>query len=974
MSILVYSEWDSGVEKINATKEQKPDHLWLTADDYSSCAFAMGFDRERVTKTLEYFSKYRQVAASLMHLDIESSTFLNSFLSCLLFERELVVPSEDVVNKIRNWIASIPGIWAVNEDFLIAIAMENQKSYHTLRVLLLFVNFWRLHPKYIWRLIGEDEYSNNSEKGIVPLTLASSDFIALSNIYLAKSDNLNFRSTTWFNTSDGNRLTYHFKWRYSSQKNKDVGKAFPHYRHFCKIDSIGALRALEEYILVWWFWLQESGDIPIDILRAFIRKHILHIDTIIAFLNKKWIDFYSLNQLTRKVIEAERGKIAWGSPTPKKTNPWKLWKHTSILQPSRPIYTSNANNSNTVDPNTRNTVPESHKYEVPIFIWNAKKSLISWQWFNWTRENLVREIPYSKLTLLWIREDWGEWISHAGWISINLNKKDIGSYEFCYTRPENTPETENSPVERIQIEQKKNVWSITDTVPKQVAVNIPDQPKQEEENPLDAIALNLLSKIGEGAYAINEDGLGNISLRFSDCDYVARWYKELSIATLSGWGTENDHAYLIDLLRKEITNAFTQHMALKREREEAEKTRILIQVMGKFTDMIIALSWPHDVLNIETLLRASRHNDYHAGIIATRNGYKEKTDKFLVEMRKLWVIIEYARVDISWKKDEKWKEFSLKVYAQSDQENIVSIHSTQDNYTLQGGMGDEKLAEIAKAGFALFGLLGRRIIEEPHSSQVKKWETKPTVSDVLGGNYKKPRTIFTQLEKGEQDTIRDLIKRLDEWRGKISKGAYVNYEIGFLDHQISSRKGWQDIQDWDMLVLRDESIRAESSEHTKPNPEVYDLLEVSEHFQKYMLLRWVSTITDIEGISLPQYKRQKSPFQNWALEFFRAFWFSLSEEKRNEFKNNIGLDPNTEKLSPTTWLRTMYDEWRTLFHHFMYLIRRGRENAITYQEGSERKIYQQRWPIPLIYTRPSLITQEDLREYRQEIAQNTWNH
>ena len=947
----------------------KPSQIDIPKDERLAIMWVMEYDSSRTDTLEKNQAEADSVREKIDWFSPELQWFLYDFLKIYTGDwNKIPEKSWNIFLEIQIFLAQLRSLRDPQRILLhISAICKREQDVIYYKFIGFLMNFWLICPEKTGELFCGRALSQD---GSIELRWSQPDiqdaYIQLLFIYL-----WNYSNPKWVQA----RLPFHDEDEKPGQQGQymDISapidnplrygtQSFSLYRYFVNSDIDTALRLFEDYF-VYWLANMEYRNTPSKVIRRFTEKHAEAFQNLENFSNKRKVSFMNL-PLVKKILQEYKAQQV-DVRKPKK----KLQVARDSKQPTP--YTSPVIIDIWVYNSSVERIEQPKIYAKPSLNDDTITKLMQWEPKSWNSGYyLLKSLERNISGTLWYRLNSGDWKQVPKESKFDITSSSIDdSHHFCFVAHDkaNPDEVEEDNIVTIRV-TNKTVARVIPTVESEV-VSVLDTPislPEINEDPNDDIALAMLASLENWTYTIQNalKGVYTLSFSWENSSYIARFYVWPGRVTLSWWKTEKDNTAILDNTRDDLKEAFLVFLE-----ELSEKTeQIFMTSLRAINDRLIAASSENTLITTKDIV-AFRQNWYYTGLTSMRNGHRAHLDTFLSEMRWIWLDITPSQVDIWGKQDAKWKEMRVVFNVIENPRIRGAIHSQTGSpgYDIEKSTTDtiyfDKIQTLAISLLLLFGKLGMLSLEEasPKVQPKNKKSRSPSATDILSGEYKKDRISYASLDKKDQDSIWDLVLRLHSGRAKLSRWASIDNNTGFMNYAISPGHWWDDVREWDMLVLRDESIRADT--RTKPNHEVYGLIDASLYFQKYMLKRLITTIADIEGISLTQDRREKSPFQNGAWDFFRAFWFSLTEEKRTEFKSRVGLSP-AKTFNLDEWLQVDYNWGKTIFQYFMELVRRE-SGTIQYWDGN---IYIQNTPLSLIYSRPVLISSEDLDEYRDEIS------
>ncbi len=426
---------------------------------------------------------------------------------------------------------------------------------------------------------------------------------------------------------------------------------------------------------------------------------------------------------------------------------------------------------------------------------------------------------------------------------------------------------------------------------------------------------------------------------------------EKSTRTLAiSWFDQSQGARILEILWDDPLFIFEKHIS---NELQIEHSRILFK-LSAFEDILYerfsTLVNHQDIGDASSILTSCRIRDAFAWVYLTSKKCESILELFCKNSME-WQGVS-VRVETPDQSSLTWKK-----------ELIVSISLKGESHvagkivSLPNGTGfalsiDPKidvtirdtLKWVLVMSLMVLGTAGKKLFENqlsPASSQPprKKWQetfNDSEIADILTWTYRRHVQTWTSLRKTEQDLIYGALRRLDECDGRQCLYEWFDRSQGYYVCKIVWGKWWADLKISDKVVVRDEIISSVPEGKTGHSG-IYMLIQKNPRLKKYLILRMVATI-------LGSNYHEKAPFTNEIQVCFVNFWNALSREKQKEFLQAV----TTKDWSAGKWLEIQLTDAPNSMKLFDAFI-----------EKMERE------SVPLIYSRPMILTVSDLLAYRK---------
>jgi hypothetical protein len=315
---------------------------------------------------------------------------------------------------------------------------------------------------------------------------------------------------------------------------------------------------------------------------------------------------------------------------------------------------------------------------------------------------------------------------------------------------------------------------------------------------------------------------------------------------------------------------------------------------------------------------------------------------------------EFSQVGISLSLERMEKEVQISIWLKSlwKQITIFSQNSIPYFFLENEKFLSEVENKLAINTFLLVNILWKLLVDPP---KIQKKNNKSRgnpdtqilspeqIRDIIEGRYKPKTFSIESLSREELDRLSATIKRFDDGRGRLFVSGGFSDTYGYYRCQVEWHKWWNLSSD-DFIVLTDEKISSVPEWKTW-QLYVYDMLQQNERLQKYFILKMVATAKSLSAWK-PIKFRGKQSFSNWLAQYFENFWEAIPNSAKEEFMNQVA----TEGWKARNGLSFTYQvngQDIVLFQSFLDGIR-------------ERKI-------PLMYSRPQIISFGELQEYRKTL-------
>ncbi len=310
---------------------------------------------------------------------------------------------------------------------------------------------------------------------------------------------------------------------------------------------------------------------------------------------------------------------------------------------------------------------------------------------------------------------------------------------------------------------------------------------------------------------------------------------------------------------------------------------------------------------------------------------------------------EFSQVGISISLERMEKEMRTSIWLKSlwKQITIFSQNSTPYFSLENEWLLSKDENELAINIFLLVNILWKLLVDPP---KIQKKNNKSRgnpdtqilspeqIRDIIEWRYMPKTLSIDSLSRDEIDRLKAAIRRFDEWRWRILFSWGYDHALGFYKCKIEEGKSWNDISESDSIVLIDEKVSSVPG-WNKWQSYIYDILYSNVDLQEDIVLRMIATIKS-------SHFRGRASFSNWLEIYFREFWEVIPTSAKEDFMNQVA----TESWKARNGLSFTYQvngQDIVLFQSFLDGIR-------------ERKI-------PLIYSRPQIISFGELQEYRKTL-------
>jgi hypothetical protein len=608
--------------------------------------------------------------------------------------------------------------------------------------------------------------------------------------------------------------------------------------------------------------------------------------------------------------------------------------------------------------------------------------------FKPTASSFVTNFPSH--AVLWIGiapldapDDHIQWTKYQQYDRVILAKpKESTQYIFAFglatddswVPPIDTPRT----IETIEIKQESpkdplptpdGVMNWIQKSTEQIMATPPELPQAPANNPADDLAIDLLVQLDEinPTYEISSDDRG-MTLTFRwESGIRVRYELKTGNIILSGW----DKSMYTDILRDiwdDLKSIFEREI---KQKESLKRSSILGTLTWIESYLDEAIRYILDIKPWEDILnntRLRRWTDFY-GVRFFDKNHTKHWNALVETCKNLWIDIKMEEhKGISGTKNEAKMTVSIIEY-----KNIIwTIHSrsTAPYYEIHASISKiwddvyrQKLESILKHILLLLGVVGRSIGQDQNIRLPWYLATAREVMATLDTSIPRYRG-YEELGTDRQKEIRNAIRALDAWKGKILykkqilpySAPHPNWtEKEFWYYDIQSRRikqpdaSWIDLDAGTIIVTHDETVASitDKTWHLR----IYDRIRLSPRLKKYLILRLIATI---DGRDF----RWKAPFSNGTERFLSEFWDQeLIKDKKQDFIDAVKgykCEVNGQDIIYEGKARKGLDI-------------RLSDGSILFDVLLQQ---MQEWKIQLIYNSPDTRTIAELRYYKRTMPQN----
>lgn len=470
--------------------------------------------------------------------------------------------------------------------------------------------------------------------------------------------------------------------------------------------------------------------------------------------------------------------------------------------------------------------------------------------------------------------------------------------------------------------------------------------------------------------------------------FIWDWSGQISFDIINGPQlTPTEKQDIIDLFWDNIRTLFEWYRVQKRQEKVARELWYL-RWMEWHLIRVVRDAWlldpDIDMVDYRWKLWAMRINNIFSGNIFHTESFKWILDAFTTKGKEYWVHMRFSRVDehgntgTSTSRPHEM-QISLSVEWLDHVAAVARTWWTASDiiFFSQGELERETYDRLKNLLLNILLILWK-LWNDIFKAQGKWKDAREEVEWKLLWKHKKNQSKlkwYSELEDWERDEIWLLVQRIWRWFGKMvtwqwynSRTWYYSYEIVWwigstgdtLDDKIAA------ISDDAEIVVRNERIQwLSDSWGRKPewNPWVYNVLEDNKNLRIAFLYRIIATIQK-------KSYHFKTPFTNWLAWYLWYFWKNLPEGVWERF-----LDCT---LDSRWW---SYDKGLAFTYTWtdgtvINLIERfiawaaNNQQIIDMDETTGNAIYTKEWAIPLVYSRPYLISGYQLKSYYKEMKHN----